>query len=942
MLGLEEPLTYQDLQDRNFEFDPEFLRNHLVTEVDVCVISSLCSKVALSVGYTLQSNSGKSGAHLLQKYTETIKTAGCCEACVKSEPAYLNSIKPDIVKKCSSFCSVCWDLKDVCRSCSELGRKSIYPQLEPCFSCLEKNLICRKNLVLVLALDCYSGNRFLIQKFQSERLENKRDPETFLTEPIGEIVHILKTIKSSTSNWYILTPAGFLYNLSMLRTLRDDNYNRDITIALRKVLQKGSVVNRDRQDTDCLIEFAQSVPTLQAVAQTDPWVVHQICPEKFKLEPSNKEGDLGHIVALGCVNINFVAVLTKSVDLFQLSFLELHSPVKIKVAETGLEGLISMVAAEGMIIFSSHKGLKYHETVKGTVVPRIPAKKVDLISLCKEMDVDSKGTVKELKSRILKALDSKVSTDKSIEATEELNNCVIGGGDVIKGKIVAFVAANNGKEKLMKVCLELKAGNIKAEIKVKVDYPEAVTGVKVIEKTPSNDTLLLCGDSLFMFNGSLECVANITFTEMVEEIVCIEESVIVIQEGKIKSEKVSNIRTGIFNPNIIVESDKSFDRDGSGKSSSIYKPSCVTNYQNSVLVGSETGKIKVLSNIESIVDFFQNTFKPAVEGFGLHKKNQKVNQTNLELACKSHQAISSYLDKCEENIKTKFSLTLPAKFNGPQHSVSAVTKGTVKMAIDSFEVIENNLKLMRNVQNQSNNSDRDESCDGVENEAIDIRKLADKDDKEEQIQFLANVNPISTTTEAVEHFHSLAHRKTQVQTVREYIGSFAVIVRECAKSMCSWSFQMFSRKGTYYTEPEKNKVPLESIPKVPKLGTKNVLTEEENAKARDCCVEYKALPQASTRSFTSKFKAGTLPLQAYRKEKNVEAEAEDAPDLEESVFVDEDPEYDSSSDSDVRDEVNEDDDFEEPVFGGVHLVNENFVTRSGRRVGAPRKYATNE
>ena len=216
----------------------------------------------------------------------------------------------------------------------------------------------------------------------------------------------------------------------------------------------------------CLIEFAQSVATLQAVAQADPWVVNQICPEKFKLEPSNKEGDLGHIVALGCVNINFVAVLTKSVDLFQLSFLELHSPVKIKVAETGFEGLISMVTAEGMIIFSSNKGLKYHETVKGTVVPRIPAKKVDLISLCKEMDVDSKGTVKELKSRILKALDSKVSTEKSIEATEELNNCVIGGGDVINGKIVAFIAANNGKGKLMKVCLELKAGNIKAEIKI--------------------------------------------------------------------------------------------------------------------------------------------------------------------------------------------------------------------------------------------------------------------------------------------------------------------------------------------------------------------------------------------------------------------------------------------------------------------------------------------
>ena len=63
---------------------------------------------------------------------------------------------------------------------------------------------------------------------------------------------------------------------------------------------------------------------------------------------------------------------------------------------------------------------------------------------------------------------------------------------------------------------------------------------------------------------------------------------------------------------------------------------------------------------------------------------------------------------------------------------------------------------------------------------------------------------------------------------------------------------MFSRKDTYYTGPEKNKVPLESNPIVPKLGTKNDLTVEETGRAWDFCVEYKALPQASTRSLTSK------------------------------------------------------------------------------------------
>jgi hypothetical protein len=40
----------------------------------------------------------------------------------------------------------------------------------------------------------------------------------------------------------------------------------------------------------------------------------------------------------------------------------------------------------------------------------------------------------------------------------------------------------------------------------------------------------------------------------------------------------------------------------------------------------------------------------------------------------------------------------------------------------------------------------------------------------------------------------------------------------------------------------------------------------------------------------------------------------------------------------VGDKANGEEEIEEHVHGGVHLVNENFVTRSGRRVGTPRKY----
>ena len=55
------------------------------------------------------------------------------------------------------------------------------------------------------------------------------------------------------------------------------------------------------------------------------------------------------------------------------------------------------------------------------------------------------------------------------------------------------------------------------------------------------------------------------------------------------------------------------------------------------------------------------------------------------------------------------------------------------------------------------------------------------------------------------------------------------------------------------------------------------------------------------------------------------------------TYVDEDPEYESEIDSDNEDKQ-KDDTEEEEVFAGVVTMNENFVTRSGRKVGAPKKF----
>ena len=165
VVGCKEPLTFQDLSDMAFHLSGE-------------------------------SSFGKTGREIVEKYTEMIKTASKCEACVKANAAKLNTIQPQI--QCNSYCPECWSRQEVCETCFKKGRKTIYPQIERCFECIEKGLKCKKVVVEVLALDCFTGNRFLIEDFQKGFVSGTKDPEVFLTEPVGEIIHVLKTIKSSS------------------------------------------------------------------------------------------------------------------------------------------------------------------------------------------------------------------------------------------------------------------------------------------------------------------------------------------------------------------------------------------------------------------------------------------------------------------------------------------------------------------------------------------------------------------------------------------------------------------------------------------------------------------------------------------------------------------------------------------------------------------------
>ena len=700
VLGLESPLTYSDMEKLHFTFDPEYLKRKLVTEVDVCVLSSLCSKVALSVGYRLQSNSGKSGEQLLAKYSETIKIASRCEACVRSEAPTLNAVDSEILTKCSSYCEDCWNTKQVCDRCALVGRQTIYPQLEACYSCLENGIKCRKNCVLVVALDCFSGNRYLMEKFRDQMKEGTRDPELFLTEAIAEIVHVLKTMKSSASNWYILTPCGTLYNLSMLRTLRDGNGNKMISSLLRESLQRGSVVNRDRQDTDCLIEFSELGQVLEKVCGMDPVVVHQIVPEKYKLEPTNKPGDLGEIVGIGPININHVAVLCKETDdTYSISSLELHNPVRIGRLLTHLENVTSFSTSEGIVVFSTKQGLNVLELVKGCVIPRIPVRKADLIQLCAELNLDCCGKVSELKARLKKVLDPIAKTKEGILAKQsgDLKNSIISKFAVQSGVIKSLVAASDNLKQLYIVELIIGRGEVTAKIQQQSSYSELETVVS-IETIENKIVTLLASNSLTIYDDSLGVLSTIDLKIATKDICSADTLMFFLHENTISVETLSKLEDGEYDPRILVGAEKSSKGDGSGNTSSVRRGSKMASYQRTVFVGSSDGRVKIISLLKPIAKFYSRTFKPAVEGFGLHKKNKRGTSANLETAREAYVKMGEYIEDCETNIRENFILQLPAKLNGPQHMISAVTKSSIEMASESYQTIQDNIKLVQTLK----------------------------------------------------------------------------------------------------------------------------------------------------------------------------------------------------------------------------------------------------
>ena len=122
----------------------------------------------------------------------------------------------------------------------------------------------------------------------------------------------------------------------------------------------------------------------------------------------------------------------------------------------------------------------------------------------------------------------------------------------------------------------------------------------------------------------------------------------------------------------------------------------------------------------------------------------------------------------------------------------------------------------------------------------------------------------SCLTTQVENLHAVGHFKDEFPTVLNFARNLGNSVYESIKRITSWAAYYFTHPTSYYPIPD-NSISLKEISKLPHLGKTRHLDSKQAQMMREWAVLHgKCVRQRTVRQETTKFKAGTLPLNMYR------------------------------------------------------------------------------
>ena len=189
-----------EMQDLNYEYcksnqflDKELLVEKIICEAVVSSVTSLDNDVCLPIAVQYSSKCGKSGDNIKKTFTNQMKLIQMCENCVKRSVDLDMVLPEDKYTICESHCEKCYKDGVVCGECSIIGQTDTIPSMRACDYCIKNSLKCVRRVVMVITVDCESGNKNCLKQMQQELDDETIDPYLALLSILPDVPHVLKT-----------------------------------------------------------------------------------------------------------------------------------------------------------------------------------------------------------------------------------------------------------------------------------------------------------------------------------------------------------------------------------------------------------------------------------------------------------------------------------------------------------------------------------------------------------------------------------------------------------------------------------------------------------------------------------------------------------------------------------------------------------------------------
>lgn len=799
--------------------DPEFLKSHVITEANVTYLTTIDNSVSFPVSVTYLPKSGKTGTEMKEQFLSEIDVYQMCLGCIETTTPHEHIISAGDSKKCTSSCAECYRLRKVCSDCDKKKQVHYIPALRSCSNCLEKGQKCIRNIVLALSTDCEAGNKAALESIIQDRISDQLSNK-YMFSCLPDAVHVGKSLKASFANWILLL-GNERGCLSIIHNIREH------FPPLKRILTKDAVMNKDRMDIDCILHLTKDsvIKELETVDR----VIHSLVPDQFRISSSNKVGMYPHPIACTCgaygkiLMLDYQPMKKKS----RLLEVKLHVPADVNILME-CEDARSIAYMKGIVyICNFETSISMFQGKKPNVKNM---KRDELEDLLKKRNLSTNGSVLQLRERLQKAMNkeesnhkkSGIDPNKVVLSEEVYPSCIATATE-------SMLVVSSDVRKAFYLCELSHDGVImRGDIRKLADYPTYCRAALCLSM---KGNMLLCA-----YEGEPGGIIALNLARMETQIIvsngtndCKEaHGVAIIQENDfIFTDKEGHAVKRYHDETVecVAGTGKEGNDSGLADRGSFSQPMgiCVEYGTNIYVTDAQCGCLKMITTIKNTIVFLKH-LRMLYTAFSVHLKHTKVPKLSVTDARETVHTLTKYLREREAEVQNVIGVKKAT--NGPEGTVASKT-------VRSVEMITSELSHLLSVLSTCNQSEY----------SVDLQSLL---------------------TVQVENLHATSHFKEQFPTCLQYARLLSATVYESVKRSVNWSAYYFTHAQSYYPVPSTRRQ-LSAMPFMGHLSPTRTLSSGEKETMKNWASDYgKCVRQRTVRQETTKFKAGTLPLNMYQ------------------------------------------------------------------------------